>query len=165
MTKWSEMLMPALQKKFGNDYDFIGSVPNEYHEIIVNVYKEGRYLETFMFVDADYDSADDMCMWLYDRLFDNISNKILGKNGIEKLADSIGKQYDIVNKPEHYASTSIECIDAMIETQGKEVVIDFCICNAFKYLWRRNKKNGIEDLRKCKWYIDKCVELLEQEDN
>lgn len=72
--------------------------------------------------------------------------------------------YDAVTKPRHYASTSVECIDMMQETQGRDAVIDFCICNAFKYLWRRNMKNGNEDIRKASWYLNKAVELMNQKE-
>lgn len=53
---------------------------------------------------------------------------------------------DIVNHPSHYESGKFECIEVMLETQGKEAVMDFCLCNAFKYLYRHNRKNGIEDI-------------------
>lgn len=72
-----------------------------------------------------------------------------------------GSEYDVVERPQHYASTSIECIDAMRETQGDEAVKDFCVCNAFKYLWRHNSKNGDEDVRKASWYLNKAVEIME----
>lgn len=72
-----------------------------------------------------------------------------------------GAKIDWVNKPPHYTGTSIECIDAMVETQGRERVIDFCICNAFKYLWRHDWKNGFEDIKKAAWYLNKAVELGE----
>lgn len=72
-----------------------------------------------------------------------------------------GSEYDVVSKPRHYASTSIECIDAMRETQGDEAVKHFCECNAFKYLWRHNAKNGDEDVRKASWYLNKAVEIME----
>lgn len=71
-----------------------------------------------------------------------------------------GSEYDAVSKPKHYASTSIECIDAMRETQGDEAVKAFCVCNAFKYLWRHNEKNGDEDIKKANWYLNKAVELM-----
>ena len=71
--------------------------------------------------------------------------------------------YDAVKKPQHYASTSVECIDMMEETQGAEAVINFCVCNAFKYLWRHNQKNGTEDIKKASWYLNKAVELMEKE--
>ena len=72
-----------------------------------------------------------------------------------------GSEYDVVSRPQHYASTSIECIDAMRETQGDEAVKHFCECNAFKYLWRHNSKNGDEDVRKASWYLNKAVEIME----
>ena len=74
-----------------------------------------------------------------------------------------GSEYDAVSKPQHYTSTSIECIDAMRETQGDEAVKAFCICNAFKYLWRHNRKNGDEDIKKANWYLNKAVEIMEGE--
>ena len=70
---------------------------------------------------------------------------------------------DVVNHPSHYESGKFECIDVMIETQGKDAVMDFCLCNAFKYLYRHNRKNGTEDIKKAKWYIDKYIELTEKQ--
>lgn len=68
---------------------------------------------------------------------------------------------DNVNHPSHYESGNFECIDVMIETQGAEEVKSFCLCNAFKYLYRHKRKNGIEDIKKARWYIDKFIELSE----
>lgn len=70
---------------------------------------------------------------------------------------------DNVEHPAHYTGESIECIDAMAETQGVEAVKNFCICNAFKYLWRHGKKNGVEDVKKAAWYLNKFIELEEKE--
>lgn len=47
----------------------------------------------------------------------------------------------------------------MIAAYGKEAVMCFCKCNAFKYLFRFEKKNGIEDIKKAQWYQDKYIEL------
>ena len=66
---------------------------------------------------------------------------------------------DNVNHPAHYESGQFECIDVMLETQGAEAVKDFCICNAFKYLYRHRRKNGAEDIAKAKWYLDKYLEI------
>ena len=57
---------------------------------------------------------------------------------------------DNVNHPSQYDTGNFECIDVMIETQGKEAVKDLCICNAYKYIYRHNNKNGIEDIKKSK---------------
>lgn len=65
---------------------------------------------------------------------------------------------DPVNRPAHYTSGGIECIDAMQAAFGVEAVKDFCLCNAFKYLWRHRQKNGVEDLKKCQWYLNRLIE-------
>jgi hypothetical protein len=70
--------------------------------------------------------------------------------------------FDNVNKPAHYTDTKVECIDAMIKVFGKEAVINFCLCNAFKYHWRSENKNGQEDLDKAHWYMKKYKELVNE---
>lgn len=64
-----------------------------------------------------------------------------------------------VNHPNHYNQGSIECIDAMQAAFGTYAVMIFCVCNAFKYLWRHSKKNGIEDVEKALWYMNKYLDL------
>lgn len=88
--------------------------------------------------------------------------KTLEKAGYEFSDKEIKEDLDNVNHPSHYETGNFECIDVMIETQGKEAVMDFCICNAFKYIYRHNNKNGIEDVKKAKWYLDKYIELSEK---
>ena len=62
-----------------------------------------------------------------------------------------------------YYKGEIECIDAMIQTRGIGDVISFCVCNAFKYVWRWKQKNGVKDLKKALWYMEKAIELIERE--
>lgn len=68
---------------------------------------------------------------------------------------------DVINHPSHYETGKYECIDVMLETQGAEAVKGFCLCNAFKYLYRHNNKNGDEDIKKAIWYLNKYLELSE----
>lgn len=68
---------------------------------------------------------------------------------------------DLVNRPAHYTSGGIECIDAMQAAFGAEAVKDFCLCNAFKYLWRHRNKNGVEDLKKARWYLNRLIEEVD----
>ena len=66
---------------------------------------------------------------------------------------------DNVNHPAHYESqTSLECIDVMEIAFGADAVGNFCLCNAFKYLWRYKHKGGVEDVKKAKWYLDKWAQ-------
>lgn len=72
---------------------------------------------------------------------------------------------DPVNRPAHYTSGGIECIDAMQAAFGAEVVKGFCLCNAFKYLWRHRNKNGVEDLKKARWYLNRLIREMEVTDD
>lgn len=72
---------------------------------------------------------------------------------------------DPVNRPAHYTSGGIECIDAMTAAFGVEVVKDFCLCNAFKYLWRHRSKNAVEDLKKARWYLNRLIREMEVADD
>ena len=72
---------------------------------------------------------------------------------------------DPVNHPAHYTSGGIECIDAMQAAFGDEAVKDFCLCNAFKYLWRHRNKNGVEDLKKARWYLNRLIREMEVTDD
>ena len=76
-----------------------------------------------------------------------------------------GQKIDNVNHPAHYeASTSIECIEAMELIFDWYDVQTFCLCNAFKYIWRHKHKGGLEDLDKAQWYINHAVQLYINED-
>lgn len=68
---------------------------------------------------------------------------------------------DQVNHPSHYLGNGVECIDAMISAFGVDEVSSFCKLNAFKYIWRANKKNdSMEDIEKALWYLNKYKEIL-----
>ena len=72
---------------------------------------------------------------------------------------------DNVNHPQHYElPCGIECIDVLLATQGERDVQAFCICNAIKYLFRHRRKNGLEDVKKARWYLNKFIELEEQKE-
>jgi hypothetical protein len=64
---------------------------------------------------------------------------------------------DPVNSPKHYTQGNMEVITA-IEGMG----LDYHQGNVVKYVSRYRYKNGIEDLRKAKWYIDRLIYIEEQ---
>lgn len=66
---------------------------------------------------------------------------------------------DIINTPEHYHKNGIDVIGFAELQFSKEQLIGFCRINAIKYITRYDRKNGIEDLQKAKFYIDKLIEL------
>lgn len=67
---------------------------------------------------------------------------------------------DIINSPIHYADSTIECIDAMEAMMTPEQFIGYLRGNVFKYQWRYEKKNGIEDLKKAQWYLERLTEKV-----
>jgi hypothetical protein len=77
----------------------------------------------------------------------------------EDTSVEIGTGNDPVNHPSHYTAGKVECIDALeaatVNLTGIEAV---CTANAIKYLWRWKQKNGVEDLKKAKWYIDRLID-------
>ena len=74
-----------------------------------------------------------------------------------------GGSTDMVNHPKHYNQGGIECIDALkAATVGKRGIEAVCVANVIKYLWRYEEKNGIEDVRKAKWYIERLLMELEE---
>lgn len=66
---------------------------------------------------------------------------------------------DVVNHPSHYTQGSIECIDAMKSAFGAAQLAAYCKIAAFKYIWRCERKNGTEDVKKAIWYLNKFLEL------
>lgn len=82
----------------------------------------------------------------------NIKNKNCDedKTNIEKIKN--------VDHPNHYNQGGIECIEALeAATQGLSGSDAVCTSNAIKYLWRWKYKNGVEDLEKAVWYIERLI--------
>lgn len=65
---------------------------------------------------------------------------------------------DTVNHPPHYTQGGLECIEAIkAAVTGLEGIEAVCTGNAIKYLWRWKQKNGVEDLKKAIWYIERLI--------
>lgn len=68
--------------------------------------------------------------------------------------------------PSHYRNGKVECIDALesatINKTGLEAV---CTANVIKYLWRYEDKNGLEDIKKAQWYLNKLISHVESKSN
>jgi len=59
--------------------------------------------------------------------------------------------------PDYYRDGGIETAD-FIAAKG----LDFFEGNAVKYVTRWRQKGGVEDLRKARWYINKLIELHDE---
>lgn len=67
-----------------------------------------------------------------------------------------------VNHPSHYNAGDVECIDALKALASRAEFQGFLRLNAVKYLWRMGRKGDpLEDLEKCRWYLDRLISELE----
>lgn len=83
-------------------------------------------------------------------------------NNYEHWEEGWGNIKEAVDHPNHYQSSKFEVID-IIDEFGKdykgESAFDFG--NVVKYVIRAKKKNGLEDLRKARWYLDRLIDKWE----
>lgn len=76
------------------------------------------------------------------------------------------KLKDDVNSPRHYnTGGDIECIDYIKDFLTKEEFIGYLRGNIAKYMHRWRYKNGLEDLKKAQWYLNKLIEVEGEEKN
>ena len=78
------------------------------------------------------------------------------------LNGNINKMEDKIT-PKYYRNSKIECIDAIesatINKKGLDAV---CTANIIKYVWRCEEKNGLEDMKKALWYLEKMIKHHEE---
>ena len=73
------------------------------------------------------------------------------------------KQPDMVSHPPHYQSdTGLEVIDVIKAFTSDLTGIEATDTgNIIKYICRWKHKNGVEDLKKAKWYLDHLIKEVE----
>ena len=68
---------------------------------------------------------------------------------------------DQINHPKHYNSLSAFCsCGDRIECIMVVEHMSFNAGNAIKYLWRADHKNGVEDLKKAAWYVQREIDRI-----
>lgn len=77
--------------------------------------------------------------------------------------DSDTAKPDMVNHPNHYTQGGIECIKAIEASMPPDGFQDYCKGNVMKYVWRFRQKNGLEDLKKARVYLNWMIESVEKE--
>lgn len=69
---------------------------------------------------------------------------------------------DVVNKPSHYNSGGVECIEAIEASMELEAFQGYLKGNILKYIWRMSYKGkALEDCKKSQWYLNKLISTLE----
>lgn len=66
---------------------------------------------------------------------------------------------DPVNNPAHYTNGGIETIDYLKAKMTQEQFRGFLIGNVLKYVSRYPHKNGVEDLKKAEWYLNRLIKI------
>jgi len=78
--------------------------------------------------------------------------------------DTVKAEVDVVNKPIHYNQNgSMECIqaiEALITTMDQKYA--YHAGAILKYLWRFEYKNGLEDLEKAEWYLQRLIKKYKE---
>ena len=71
---------------------------------------------------------------------------------------------DVINRPIHYNTGNIECIEAIEESMSSVAFKGYLKGNCMKYLWRYDYKGKqVEDLQKAQWYLNKLTEMVAEE--
>jgi hypothetical protein len=110
---------------------------------------------------------------------------VFKKKPADVLRETFGKtDYDIVDKPKHYmlfdqmdatafayANKGIEVRDVLKKLVDKAYLGNFTpddlpmtmadYVQMMQYLMRFMDKNGVEDLKKARWYLDKMIDAYE----
>ena len=68
---------------------------------------------------------------------------------------------DSIN-PSHYVFGGIETIEYLNAKLTPAEYRGFLKGNVLKYISRESEKNGLEDLKKSKWYLDKLIEVSDE---
>jgi hypothetical protein len=66
---------------------------------------------------------------------------------------------DVINAPSHYHKGGIDVIGFAEAHYTKDELKGFYRINVIKYVDRYDKKNGLQDLKKAKFYLNKLIEL------
>ena len=84
-------------------------------------------------------------------------NFYMGKK--EEQANVQSDNLDMVNSPAHYNKSGIETID-IIESVTDDGFESYLQGNILKYLCRYKYKNGVEDLEKARWYLNRLIRTI-----
>ena len=69
---------------------------------------------------------------------------------------------DNVNNPSHYGQGNIEAIDYIEDMLTEEEYVGYLRGNIAKYMHRWRYKNGLEDLEKAQWYLNRLIETQKE---
>lgn len=106
----------------------------------------------------DWELCPEMCIDTGIK-FDVIHPGVIEKEGLVGDSGTV----DMVNSPAHYRleGLDIESKDVLKSVLGAKGYVHWACGNAMKYIFRWEKKNGLEDLKKARKNLDFAIETLE----
>lgn len=98
-----------------------------------------------------------------------------GSNGVTQEDFWTDPQYNVVSKPKHYMlfeEQGIEVRDVIeklvskfeLNSLGHSYMFAADYVQMMQYLMRFMDKNGVEDLKKARWYLDKLIDAYDESD-
>lgn len=73
------------------------------------------------------------------------------------------EQFDEVKRPAHYIRGGMECIDVVkVFVMGHDGFEGHCMASVVQYLWRWKYKNGLQDLKKAREFLDFLIKYVEE---
>lgn len=76
--------------------------------------------------------------------------------------DEWEQKFSLVDHPKHYVQGKYEVIDIILEAvkdlPPQQAV---CVANIIKYILRYHYKNGLQDVKKAQWYMNKLINIME----
>ena len=75
-----------------------------------------------------------------------------------------GEDDKLIDEPEHYHKGGIDVIGFCERKLSKERRAGFFQMNILKYVTRYTEKNGVQDLKKARFYVDKLIKLESEND-
>ncbi len=115
---------------------------------------KGQWVEIRKELYSDYSIKEDTTYNYSEEMIDHEKTAQLSSDARESDLTK-----DNVNHPLHYTKGSYEVIDVITDVTRDMVGIDaVCVGNIIKYVARYKYKNGIEDLEKARWYLNRLIE-------
>ena len=88
----------------------------------------------------------------------NTNNSSFDKTKVTGILPEFWNQYETA-RPDHYKVGGIETIDYIKAKMTQEQYEGYLLGNVIKYTSRFQHKNGVEDLKKAQWYLNKLIEV------
>lgn len=82
------------------------------------------------------------------------------QDGSLKFGTKVAEKFDPVEKPAHYNQGKIEVCDFILDQK-----MDYLEGNIVKYVSRYKFKNGLQDLQKAKWYLERLIRRVQEAQN